>query len=119
MKKTLVLGASTNPERYSYKCISLLRQKGFETVAVGRKSGKVEDVDILTNQELFPDIDTVNIYLSAKNLQEYEDYLIQLKPNRILFPPGTENPEFEERLNKTTIKYERACPLVMLKTGTY
>ncbi len=119
MKKSLVLGASTNPERYSYKCISLLREKGFDTVAVGRREGKVEDVTILTNQELFPNIDTVNIYLSAKNLKEYEDYLIKLNPNRILFPPGTENPEFEKRLDQTVIAHERACPLVMLKVGTY
>lgn len=119
MKKSLVLGASTNPERYAYKCIVMLRKHNFETVALGRKDGIAEDVTFKTNKEIFPDIHTVNIYLSAKNLKEYEDYIIALQPQRVLFPPGTENPEFEKRLDKENIEHERACPLVMLSTGVY
>lgn len=119
MKKSLVLGASTNPERYAYKCIVMLREKKIETVAVGRKKGTVKDVEILSDQKYFEDIDTVNIYLSAKNLTEYEEYILQLKPKRVLFPPGTENPDFEKRLTEANIEHERACPLVMLSTGSY
>ncbi len=119
MKKSLVLGASTNPERYAFKCITMLRRNEIETVAVGIREGKVDDVSISKEKQDFKNIHTVNIYLSAKNLKEYEDYLLSLKPQRILFPPGTENPDFEARLDKENIEHERACPLVMLSTGTY
>lgn len=119
MRKSLVLGASTKPERYAYKCIVMLRNKGFETVAVGRRAGTVADVEIATENTGFSDVHTVNIYLSARNLVEYEDYILSLQPKRVLFPPGTENPEFEKRLMTIGIEYERACPLVMLSAGTY
>lgn len=119
MKKSLVLGASTKPERYAYKCIVMLRRRDFETVAVGRREGTVEDVEITTEKADFKNIHTVNIYLSAKNLKEYEHYILQLKPKRVLFPPGTENPEFEKCLDAENISHERACPLVMLSTGSY
>lgn len=119
MKKSLVLGASANPERYAYKCIAMLRKHNFETVALGRKEGFVEDVIFKTTKEVFQDIHTVNVYLSAKNLKDYEDYIIALHPKRVLFPPGTENPEFEKRLDKEKIAHERACPLVMLSTDVY
>ncbi len=119
MKKSLVLGASTKPERYAYKCITMLRQKEFETVAIGNKAGNVADIEITTEKEDFANIHTINIYLSAKNLKDYEAYIIGLKPERVLFPPGTENPEFEKKLNAANIEHEKACPLVMLSTGTY
>lgn len=119
MKKSLVLGASTNPERYAHKCIVMLRKHHFETVAVGRREGTVEDVAIVSSKKNFENIHTVNIYLSAKNLAAYETYILSLKPQRVLFPPGTENPEFEKCLDEAHIAHERACPLVMLSTGTY
>ncbi|PVX49981.1 hypothetical protein C7377_1623 [Balneicella halophila] len=119
MKKSLVIGASTNPQRYAYQCITMLRDHNIETVAIGLREGNVQDVKITTEKEKFEDIHTVNIYLSAKNLKEYEDYIIDLKPKRVLFPPGTENPEFENRLTKEKILHERACPLVMLSVSTY
>lgn len=119
MKKSLVLGASTNPERYAYMCIEMLRNHDIETVALGRRKGKVDDVEIVTELLPFEDIHTVNIYISAKNLKEYEDYIINLRPQRVLFPPGTENPEFEQRLTEENIAHERACPLVMLTANIY
>lgn len=119
MKKTLVLGASTKPERYAYKCIKMLRDKGFDTVAVGLRKGEVAGVSIETEKKFFEDIHTVAIYISARNLKDYEEYIISLKPERVIFPPGTENPEYEQKLTEAGIFNERACPLVMLSIGNY
>ncbi len=119
MKKTVVIGASLKPERYAYKCIELLREHQIETIAIGNKVGMVSDVEITTECPSVENVDTVAIYLSAKNLVPYYDYIISLRPNRVLFPPGTENPEFYQMAQANDIKPEEACPLVMLKTGEY
>ncbi len=119
MKKTVVIGASTKPERYAYKCIDLLRKHDIETIAIGNRAGKVNDVEITTEHPEIKNVDTVAVYLSAKNLEPYYDYIISLKPNRVLFPPGTENPEFYEIAKANNIETEEACPLVMLNTGIY
>lgn len=117
--KTLVIGASLNEDRYSNKCVRLLRKHKIETIAVGNKSGKILDVEIQTGKPLELKIQTVAIYLSPKNFSGFEDYVIELKPERILFPPGTENPEFYKKANAHGIETEEACPLVMLNTGIY
>jgi hypothetical protein len=117
--KTLVIGASLNEDRYSNKCVRLLRKHKIETIAVGNKSGKILDVEIQTGKPLELKIQTVAIYLSPKNFSGFEDYVIELKPERILFPPGTENPEFYKKANVHGIETEEACPLVMLNTGIY
>lgn len=119
MKKSLVVGASTKPESYAYKCIVMLRKQGFETFGIGNKKGTVKDVTISPQKVTLKNIHTVNIYLSPKNLAEYEDYILRLRPQRVLFPPGTENPEYEKCLDKAGIEHERACPLVMLTSKTY
>jgi len=119
MKTTLVIGASTNPERYSNKCIRLLCEHKIKTFALGNKEGNAYTVDIQTGFPKFENINTVAIYLSPKNQENYIDYLIGLKPQRILFPPGTENPEFEAKARANGIITEQACPLVMLNIGTY
>ena len=117
--KTLVIGASTNEDRYSNKCVQLLRKHNIETIAVGNKAGTIADVEIQTNRPYESKIQTVAIYLSPKNLESYHEYIIGLKPERILFPPGTENPEFYKKANAHGIETEEACPLVMLNTGVY
>ncbi len=119
MKTTLVIGASTNTERYSNKCIKLLKEHKIRTYAIGNKEGTAYTVNIETGFPHYTDIHTVAIYLSATNQKGYYDYLISLKPQRILFPPGTENPEFEIKARANGIITEQACPLVMLNVGTY
>ena len=119
MKTTLVIGASTNTERYSNKCIKLLTEHKIKTFAIGNKEGTAYTINIQTGFPHFTKINTVAIYLSAKNQEGYYDYLISLKPQRILFPPGTENPEFEIKARANGIITEQACPLVMLNVGTY
>jgi predicted CoA-binding protein len=119
MRKTVVIGASLKEDRYSNQCVRLLRENNIETLALGNKEGQIADVLIHTNRPKADEVETVAIYLSPKNQESYYDYIIDLQPKRILFPPGTENPEFYRKANALGIETEEACPLVMLKTGVY
>ncbi|WP_372754092.1 CoA-binding protein [Labilibaculum sp.] len=119
MRKTVVIGASLKEDRYSNQCVRLLREHDIETIALGNKEGLIADVHIHTDRPHTNKVETVAIYLSPKNQESYYDYIIGLKPERILFPPGTENPEFYTKANALGIETEEACPLVMLKTGVY
>lgn len=119
MKKTLVIGASFNPSRYSNMAINRLVNHGHTVEAVGLKKGMVAGVDIATEKEDFENIDTVTLYLNPKRQEEYYDYIISLKPKRVIFNPGTENPEFYGILRKNNIESEVACTLVLLGTNQY
>jgi predicted CoA-binding protein len=117
--KTLVMGASENPDRYSNKAILSLRRKGQEVVAIGKIPGKVRDVEINTQPVQRDDIDTVTLYLNPTHQEPYYDYILSLKPRRIIFNPGTENTELERLAFKNDIQILEACTLVMLSTGQY
>ena len=119
MKKTLVIGASLNPSRYSNLAINRLVNHGHAVEAVGLKKGTVAGVAISTEKENFENIDTVTLYLNPKRQTEYYDYIVSLKPKRVIFNPGTENPEFYELLKKNNIESEVACTLVLLGTNHY
>ena len=119
MKKTLIIGASSNPERYAYKAAERLVSHGHEIVLLGRSSDEIFGKVIDTEKQAYTDIDTVTLYLSPKFQVEYYDYIISLKPNRVVFNPGTENPEFEVLLQEHGIITEQACTLVLLGTGQY
>jgi predicted CoA-binding protein len=118
-KKTLVLGASENPDRYSYLAIKRLRRHNHPVVAVGRRNGKVDDVTITKEHISEDNIDTVTLYLNPKNQVEYYDYIINLHPKRIIFNPGTENDELIRKAKEKNIEPVIACTLVMLSTGQY
>jgi predicted CoA-binding protein len=117
--KTLVIGSSTNSERYSYKAIVSLRNHHYEVLAHGIKEGSVADVTISTEWPSSIDIDTVTLYVGPQNQAEYIPKILALKPRRIIFNPGTENPSFEEIANKEGIHCEVACTLVLLATDQY
>jgi len=119
MTKTLIIGASNNPERYSYKAAERLLEHGHEIELIGRQPDIVFDQKIDTEKIEFEDIDTVTLYVSDTFQKEYYDYIIALNPRRVIFNPGTENPEFEELLIQNNIKIEEACTLVLLGTGQY
>ncbi|WP_276501101.1 CoA-binding protein [Terrimonas pollutisoli] len=119
LKKTLVLGASDNPSRYSYLAIQRLRSYGHPVVAIGRKNTKVSDVIIEKEKQEVNDIDTVTLYLNPIHQQEYYDYIVSLKPKRIIFNPGTENEELIRLAKENKIQPLEACTLVMLSTGQY
>jgi predicted CoA-binding protein len=118
-KKTVVLGASENPDRYSNKAILKLLDKGHEVIAIGKKAGKVNDVEIKTEQVTSDDVDTVTLYLNPQHQKPYYDYIMSLKPRRIIFNPGAENEELERIAAKEGIDLLEACTLVMLGTGQY
>jgi predicted CoA-binding protein len=118
-KKTLVLGASDNPSRYSYLAIKKLRRNGHSVVAVGRRNTVVDDVAVTKEKEPVSDIDTVTLYLNAGHQREYYDYILSLKPKRIIFNPGAENEELEELARENNIQPMEACTLVLLSTGQY
>lgn len=116
---TLVLGASLNPDRYSNVAIQKLRAKQINVCAVGLRKGKVLDVFIESEKKDFINIDTVTLYLNPKRQKEYYNYIVDLKPRRVIFNPGTENTELVNLLKENNIESEVACTLVLLSTGQY
>jgi uncharacterized protein len=118
-KKTLVLGASSNEERYSHMAVTKLLAHRYEAVPLGIKPGKIGDVDILTERKFYPDIHTVSLYVGPNNQKEWFDYVLSLKPQRIIFNPGTENPEFKKLAEENGIEALEACTLVLLSIGNY
>ena len=118
-KKTLVLGASANPARYSFLAINSLRKHQHPVAAIGRKEGRVLDVDIVTEKESLGTVDTVTLYLNSTHQKEYYDYILSLHPKRIIFNPGAENEELYALAKKNGIQPLEACTLVLLSTGQY
>ncbi len=116
---TLVLGASVNPQRYSNMAIRRLRHYQYPVHAVGLRTGRVEDVDVVSGQPLFSDVDTVTLYIGPSHQPQIYDYVLKLCPRRVIFNPGTENEVFQEMLRNAGIEVEEACTLVMLGTGQY
>ena len=116
---TLVIGASENPERYSNIAIRMLREYGHPVKAVGLKKGTVADVSIESEKPELTNVDTVTLYIGPQHQASWETYLLEHKPRRIIFNPGTENPEFEEKARQQGIETMEACTLVLLRTGQY
>lgn len=118
-KKTVVLGASPNPARYSYLAVRKLKNYQHEVVAIGKRKGKIGDVEINTDHIPVSDVHTITLYLNPQNQQEYYDYILDLQPSRIIFNPGTENDELEKRAIENGIEPVQGCTLVMLGSGMY
>jgi hypothetical protein len=119
-QKVLLLGASTNPERYAYMAAKLLLQKSYEVILVGIKAGNLNSTKIETDKnKIFLDIDTITLYVGAKNQPEWYEYILKTNPRRIIFNPGTENPELYEKAKQQGIECIEACTLVLLRTGQF
>jgi len=118
-KKTLVLGASDNPSRYSYLAVNRLRSHGHPVVAIGKKNSMVADVPIEKEKKDWKDVDTITLYLNPNHQQQYYAYILSLKPKRIIFNPGAENDELADLAVKNGIKPIEACTLVLLSTNQY
>lgn len=117
--KTLVLGASEREDRYANKAVRLLREYDHEVVAVGRSTGSIGDVSIQTGQPAVSGVDTVTLYIGPHFQPGFQDYVIGLKPRRVIFNPGTENPEFQQALEAAGIQPVEACTLVLLRTDQF
>lgn len=118
-KKTLILGASPNPQRYSYLALNRLRNAGHEVVAIGKKNAMVKDVAVNTEKKPYPGIHTVTLYLNPAHQEEYYDYILSLHPRRIIFNPGAENEALQRIAGDKGIETLEACTLVLLSTGQY
>ncbi len=118
-KKTLVLGASLNPGRYSHLAVKQLQAKGHEVIAIGKRIGKIGDIEIGNAQKDVGSLDTVTLYLNATNQKQYYNYILSLHPKRIIFNPGAENYELATLAEKNGIQPQEACTLVLLSTGQY
>ena len=119
MKRTLVLGASENPARYSNLAIKKLMAQGHPVTAIGKKKGMVGNTEIITGQAPLEDIDTVTLYLNPAHQAAYYNYIFSLHPRRIIFNPGAENEELAQLARQKGILPQEACTLVLLSTGQY
>lgn len=118
-KKTLVVGASLKSNRYSHIAMERLVSYKHEVVAFGLRAGTVSGVTIDTELKPYSEIDTVTLYLNPQRQEAYYEYIISLNPERVIFNPGTENPEFYKLLKAANIESEVACTLVLLSTNQY
>lgn len=119
MKRTVVIGASPNPSRYAYKATVALKENGIETYAIGIREGNIEGTEILTDMPKIVKVDTVTMYVGAKNQPVYYDYILSMKPRRIIFNPGAENAVLSSKAREMGIQVENACTLVLLRLGDY
>jgi uncharacterized protein len=120
-KKTVIFGASPNQARYAYIAAEMLHERNIAFVPVGIKTGEVfgEKILDLYDKPFIENVDTITMYISAKNQREWYDYILSLKPNRIIFNPGTQNPELSQLAAEHKIHAISACSLVMLSSGQY
>ncbi len=119
MKKTVVIGASDNPERYANMAVRKLKKYGHEVIAVGLKDGMIGEVQITKERKPIADVDTVTLYVGPQHQPDWYEYILSLKPKRIIFNPGTENSEFEKMARDQGIETPEACTLVMLSVGDF
>ncbi|MEM1407216.1 MAG: CoA-binding protein [Bacteroidota bacterium] len=121
MKRTAILGATSNPNRYAFIAAQMLVDHGHEIVPIGIKKGQVAGTDIMDLRQKpgVGRVDTVTLYLGPQNQPEWYDYIIGLNPKRIIFNPGTENFELQQLATKAGIETEEACTLVLLRIGSY
>lgn len=119
MKNTLIIGATPNPTRYAYRAAHMLKSKGHPIINIGIKKGEVAGEEIHLPSQIHTDVHTITLYIGPDTQPGYYDYILQTNPKRVIFNPGTENPELELLLKTNGIQAEEACTLVLLSTGQY
>jgi len=120
-KKTVVVGASPNPSRYAYRASHMLSEYGHDIVPLSIKRGSVagEEIKDLRQRPHISDIDTLTLYIGPQHHNQWMEYLLELSPRRIIFNPGTENPDFIAQAEAKGIEVVEGCTLVMLQSGVY
>jgi predicted CoA-binding protein len=118
-KKTIVIGASTNPSRYSYKAVTALRNHGHEVIAYGRKKGSIGETPIITELNGIDEVDTITVYISKNNQSDLLKLIKEIMPQRVIFNPGAENFDIIPEITALGIESIEACTLVMLNIGNY
>ena len=119
--KTIVLGATTNPDRYAYLATERLLEKEIEVIPVGIRKGAAAGIPIRNDLPIIENVHTITLYLNPQVQKDYYDYILNLKPQRVIFNPGTENTELYGLLKRALpeTKIEVACTLVLLSVGNY
>ncbi len=117
--KTVLIGASSNPERYAYKATTSLHRHGHEVVLLGIKAGEINGQKIRLDKPALTDVDTITLYIGKQNQTLWYEYILNIKPRRIIFNPGTENAELAQIAQDAGIETMDACTLVMLSVGTF
>ncbi len=115
----VVLGASTNPFRYSNVAVRSLVEHGFRVTAIGNRPGEIDGTAIIAGMPAIEDVYAVTLYLGAVRQEAYHDYILALKPKRIVFNPGAENPELVRLARANNIEAVMGCTLIMLSNGTF
>lgn len=118
-KPTVVLGASTNPERYSYIAAHRLMGHGHPIWPVGVKKGSINGVEIINEPSIISGVDTITLYLNPTHQENWQSFIMGCQPKRVIFNPGTENPSFAKELQDLGIEATEACTLVLLSTDQY
>ncbi|MEO8588683.1 MAG: CoA-binding protein [Flavobacteriales bacterium] len=118
-KPTLVLGASLNPGRYSNLAVRRLAEHGHRVVAVGRRDGSIGAVPVVTGLPADLEVDTITLYLNPDNQQAWHARIVALRPQRVIFNPGSEDAKFAAMLASNDIEVVEGCTLVMLAVGTF
>lgn len=116
MGKVVVIGASPDPKRYSFHAVKKLLLQGKEVIAIGKRKGTIGTCQIITNKPDLKDIDLIILYINSGNQKEYYNYFLQLNPKRILFNPGTENPEFAGMAIENKIEVLYDCALTLMRS---
>ncbi len=119
MDRVVVLGASSKPERFSYKAVVSLLRHNYDVIAIGKHEGFIRDLPVITGQPALEKVHTVTMYLAPYHQGEIFDYVLSLRPKRVIFNPGTESPELEEWLDSYNIEIVHDCTLIMLATGRF
>jgi uncharacterized protein len=117
MKNAIVLGASPNPERYSFLAVSRLTRAGYLVFAVGKKRGNIGEIEIKNEWPTVENPTIISLYLNPANQEYYYDQILSSKPGKVIFNPGAENPDLAHQLDLAKIPWEEACTLVLLSTG--
>lgn len=118
-KPTLIVGASPNPSRYSYLATLKVAEYGHTVYPMGIRIGRIGSMEIMTERRNIDNIHTVTMYVGADRQKEWEDYILEIKPKRIIFNPGTDNNELWKKAQALGIECVDGCTLVMLSTGQF
>jgi len=119
-ERVLIVGASDKPDRYAHKALVSLRRHGHEVVLVHPRLKEIEGLPVHSDVSgITGAVDTVTMYVGPAISAGLGDKLTALKPKRIIFNPGSENPELQGRLSAAGIQVEEACTLVLLATDQF
>ena len=119
MRKVVVLGASANPLRFSYKAVTILQQQGFYVIPIGLRKGIIDSLDILTGTPEIDEIDSLLLYINPDIQKKYYEYILKINPGTIIFNPGTENPELASVARENGIQVKFDCAINMLQAREF